>query len=274
MLTESSLHLEAGRGHEFSKESLEFTIGFGGESTFSTDSGENMGGLGSDKSEVKFLELRDFRGLELVEETSDTSVQNADLLLSGDGNVLLLLEELGKLLTSVEELLCSGIKIRTELGESGDFSVLSQLELHGTSDLFHGLDLSGRTDTGDGKTDVNSRADTFVEEFSLQEDLTISDGNHIGGNVSRHITSLGLNNRESCEGTVTVVLIHLGGTLEETRVEIENVTGVSLTTWGTSEKEGHLTVSDGLLGEIVINDKSVHTIVTEVLTDSASGVGS
>ena len=74
MLTESSLHLEAGRGHEFSKESLKFTVSLGGESTFSTDGGEDVGGLRSDESEVKFFELGDLGGLELVEETSDTSV--------------------------------------------------------------------------------------------------------------------------------------------------------------------------------------------------------
>jgi hypothetical protein len=55
-------------------------------------------------------------------------------------------------------------------------------------------------------------------------------------------------------------------------VKIEDITGVSLTTWGTSEEEGHLTVSDGLLGEIVVDDKSVHTVVTEVLTNSAARV--
>jgi len=233
-----------------------------------------VGVLGSDQSEVHFLELGDLRSLELVKETSDTSVQNADLFLSGDGNVLLLLEELGELLTSVEELLGGGIKIGTELGEGGDFSVLSELELEGTSDLLHGLDLGGGTDTGDGQTDVNGGANTLVEEFGFQEDLTISDGNNIGGNVGRHITSLGLNDGEGSEGTVTVVLVHLGGTLEETGMEIENITGVSLTTWGTSQKEGHLTVSNSLLGEIVIDDKSVHAVVTEVLTNSASGVGS
>ena len=56
-------------------------------------------------------------------------------------------------------------------------------------------------------------------------------------------------------------------------MEIENITGVSLTTWGTSQEEGHLTVSNSLLGEIVIDDKPVHAVVTEVLTNGASGVG-
>jgi len=83
---------------------------------------------------------------------------------------------------------------------------------------------------------------------------------------------LGLDNREGGKGAGTVVLVHLGCTLEEARVEIEHITWISLTTWGTSKQQGHLTVSDSLLGEIVVNNQTVHAIVTEVLTDSATGV--
>jgi hypothetical protein len=68
-----------------------------------------------------------------------------------------------------------------------------------------------------------------------------------------------------------VLVVHLGGTLEKTRVEVENVTGVSLTSWRTTEKEGHLTVRNGLLGEIVEDDDSVLAVVTEPLTHRASG---
>jgi len=233
-----------------------------------------MGSLGSDSCQVELFELGDFRCLQLVKETADTSVQDANLLLSGDWHILLLLEEFSKLLTSVQELLSGSVEIRTELGEGSDFSVLGQLELEGTGDLLHGLDLGGGTDTGHRETDIDGGADTLVEELSLQEDLTISDRDHIGGNVGRHITGLGLNDWESGKGTIAVVLVHLGSTLEETRVEIEDITGVGLTTWGTSEQEGHLTVSDGLLREIVVDDETVHTVITEVLTNSTARVGS
>jgi hypothetical protein len=186
---------------------------------------------------------------------------------------LVLVKELGKLLSSEEELLGGGIEIGTELGEGSDFSVLGKIELHGGSDLLHGLDLSGRSDTRDGKTDVNGGSDTLEEEFSFQEDLSISNGDDIGGDISGHITSLGLNDGEGSQRTTTVVLVHLGGTLEETGMEIENITGVSLTTWGTSQKERHLSVGNSLLGQIVIDDESVHSVVTEVFSEGASGVG-
>ncbi len=57
-------------------------------------------------------------------------------------------------------------------------------------------------------------------------------------------------------------------------MQIEYITRVSFTTWGTSEKQRHLTVSDGLLGKIVIDDKTVHSIITEVFSNSAARVRS
>ena len=35
-----------------------------------------------------------------------------------------------------------------------------------------------------------------------------------------------------------------------------------------------MTVGDGLLGEIVVDDESVHSVVTEELSHGAAGVGS
>lgn len=76
--------------------------------------------------------------------------------------------------------------------------------------------LGSRADTGHGKTDVDGGAHTTEEQFGFQEDLTISDGNDVGGtvkyvkyefvfmvdsnsHVGRHITTLGLDDGESSE---------------------------------------------------------------------------
>jgi hypothetical protein len=66
---------------------------------------------------------------------------------------------------------------------------------------------------------------------------------------------LGLNDGKGSQGSTTEFLAHLGSTLEETRVEVENITGVSLTTGRTTEQEGHLTVCDGLLRQVIIDDE-------------------
>ena len=56
--------------------------------------------------------------------------------------------------------------------------------------LFHGLCLGSGADTRDRQADVDSRSDTLVEELSLQEDLSVSDGNDVGWDVSGHVTGL------------------------------------------------------------------------------------
>ena len=270
----SRLHLKAGGRKELLDESLEVSLGLVRNVTFGLDGGGDLRSLGVDGLEVHLLELADLFGLDLVEVATHAGEEDAGLLLDGHGHVLLLLEELSELLTSVEELLSGGIQIGTELGEGSDLTILGQLELEGTGKLLHGLDLGGRTDTGHGQTDVNGRADTLMEQLGLEEDLAVRDRDHIGGDVGRHITGLGLNDGKGGEGTGTVVLVHLGCAFEQTGVEIEDITGVSLTTGGSSEEEGHLTVGDGLLGQIVVDDESVLGVVTEVLADGATGVGS
>ena len=60
--------------------------------------------------------------------------------------------------------------------------------------------------------------------------------------------------------------VHLGCTLEQTGVEIENVTRVGLTTRGTTQKKGHLTVSYGLFGQIVVDDQCMFAVVSEIFS--------
>lgn len=139
--------------------------------------------------------------------------------------------------------------------------------------MLHSFDLSSRTDARYRKTDVDGGTHSLVEELGFEENLAVGNGDNVRGNVGRHITGLGLDNGEGGQGAVAVVLVHLGRTLEQTGVEIENIAGVGLTTGGTSEQKGHLAVGDGLLGEIVVNDEAVHSVVAEVLADGAARVG-
>ena len=63
-------------------------------------------------------------------------------------------------------------------------------------------------------------------------------------------------------------------TLKETGVKVENVTGVGLTTWGPPQEQGHLSVGDGLFGQIVENDKGVLTVITEEFAHGAARIRS
>merc|ERR1712142_683347 len=193
-----------------------------------------------------FFEVNNFFWFDSIEVTSDTSVNDTDLLSDRHWLVLILLQKFGKTLTTRKKLLSGGIHIGTELSEGSDFTILGQIQFHGTGNLLHGLHLGGRSDTGDGKTDVNGGTDTLEEKFVFQEDLSVSDRNDVGGNVSGHISGLGLNDGEGGEGASSALVGHLGCTFEKTGVEVEDVTGVGLTSWGTTEKEGHLSVGNSL----------------------------
>merc|ERR1740131_170858 len=223
--------------------------------------------------EESFLKVGDLGGVQFVEESPDTAVDDGDLLLDGHGHVLTLLQQLGQSDTTVKQLLGGSIKIRAELGKGSDLTVLGKLKLHRTGHLLHRLGLGSRTDTGHGQTDVNGGTNTLVEQLGLQEDLSVSDGNDIGGDVGRHITGLGLNDGEGSQGTTAHGVRHLGSSLQQTGVKVENVTGVGLTTWGTSQQQRHLSVGYGLLGQVVKDDDSVHAIVSEVFTHGTAGIG-
>ena len=138
------------------------------------------------------------------------------LIFNGHGHVLTLLQQFGQTHTTVQQLLGGSIQIGTELGESSNLTVLSQLQFHGTGHLLHGLGLGSGTHTGHRQTDVNGGTDTLVEQLSFQEDLTIGNGDDIGWNVGGHITSLGLNHGQSGQRTTTHGGRHLGGTLQQT----------------------------------------------------------
>jgi hypothetical protein len=131
-----------------------------------------------------------------VEKTVDTSVDDGDLDLHSQRLVLALLKELSETRATGEQEAGGSVEIGTELRESGDLTVLSEVELERTGELLHDLAvtfvnincflslaenarLGSGADTRDGKTDVNGRTDTTEEEFSLQEDLTIGDGNDL-----------------------------------------------------------------------------------------------
>jgi len=251
---------------------LESGLALGGKGTLLSD-GVQKRLLGvTDVSEVFGLKVGDVTRGDLVQVTSDTAEDAGDLFGDVHRRVLGLLEELGKSNTSVEELLGGGVHIGTELGEGGDLTILGKIELHGTSDLLHGLELGSGTDSGDGKTDVNGWTDTLVEELGLQEDLTVGNGNDVGGDISGHITGLGLNDWQGSKRTGTFIVGHLGSSLQETAMEVEDITRVGLTSWGSSEKEGHLSVGDGLLGKIVVHDEGVLGVVTEPLAHGAARV--
>merc|ERR1712168_75723 len=137
------------------------------------------------------FEVNNFFWFDSIEVTSDTSVNDTDLLSDRHWLVLILLQKFGKTLTTRKKLLSGGIHIGTELSEGRD------------------------------------------------------------------ITSLGFDDWKGGQGTSSEIIRDLGCTFQKTRVEVENITWVGFTSWWTSQKKRHLTVSNSLFGQIVIEDDSV-----------------
>ena len=80
------------------------------------------------------------------------------------------------------------------------------LETQLTGNFLHSLCLRGGTYAGDGDTHVNSRADTLVEEFRLQVNLTVGDRNNVSWNVCRDIAELRFNDRQSSQRTTAELI--------------------------------------------------------------------
>jgi hypothetical protein len=151
---------------------------------------------------------------------------------------------------------------------------LGQIKFHGTGNLFHSFKLGSGTDSGDRQTNVNSWSNTFVEQFSFQENLTVSNGNDVGWDIGGDITSLGFNDWKSGQGSSAHFVGHFSGSFQQSGVQVEDITWVSFSSWWSSEKEGHLSVGDGLFGQIIVHDEGVSSVISEPFSHGASRVWS
>ena len=71
-----------------------------------------------------------------------------------------------------------------------------------------------------------------------------------------------------------ILLVHAGSALEQTRVQVEDVTRVGFAARRAAQQQRHLTIGPGLLGQVIIDDQGILATVAEVLTHRAAGVGS
>jgi hypothetical protein len=81
------------------------------------------------------FEICDPAGVNLVQISSHTAINDGNLILNGHGDILALFKQFSQPDATVQQLLGTGVKIRSELGEGRDLTVLSQLKLHGTGNL-------------------------------------------------------------------------------------------------------------------------------------------
>jgi len=116
-------------GHEINDDLVQGLVGGLAQHTVGSDGGQQvlLGSLNVLKEGL--LEVCDPGGVDFVEEPSDTAVDDDNLVLNGHRHILALLQQLSQPHTSVQELLGSGVKIGTELGEGSDLTVLAKPQI-------------------------------------------------------------------------------------------------------------------------------------------------
>ena len=206
-----------------------------------------------------------------IEIAVDARVDHADLLLHLQRRELRLLQKLGQSRAASEQALRRGIEIGAELGESRHLAVLRELALDAARDLLHRLGLRRGADARHREADVHRRPDALIEQIGLEEDLAIRDGDDIGRNVGRHVVGLRLDHRQRGQRAALVVVVHLGGALEQARMQIEHVARIGFAARRAAQQQRHLAIGDGLLGKIVIDDHRVHAVVAEIFAHGAAG---
>ena len=127
----------------------------------------------------------------------DHGIEDADLVGHFYAGIGALLQNSHDPLTQVKTGLCVCVQVRAELGKALQLPVLGVEQLQRAGYLFHSLDLGIATNTGNGNAGVHGGHNAGVEQLGLQEDLTVGDGDDVGGNVGRNVACLGLDDGQS-----------------------------------------------------------------------------
>ena len=112
-----------------------------------------------------------------------------------------------------------------------------------------------------------------MEQFGFQENLAVGDGNHVGGDVGRHVARLGFNQGQGGDGASAVLGRHAGRTLQQAGVQVEHVAGIRLASRRTADQQRQGAVGHGVLAQVVVDDQHVLALLTEILGHGAAGIG-
>ena len=215
---------------------------------------EDGGVLAAQVGQQRLLERLDLVERHRIEIAVDAGVDHADLLFHLERRELRLLQQLGQARAAVQQALGGGVEVGAELREGRHLAVLRQLALDLAGDLLHRLGLGRRAHARHRQADVHGRADALVEQVGLEEDLAVGDRDHVGRDVGRHVVGLRLDDRQRRQRALAGGVAHLGGALQQARVEIEHVARIGFAARRAAQQQRHLAVGDGLLGKVVIDD--------------------
>ncbi|MBG9885595.1 hypothetical protein ABE10_03120, partial [Bacillus toyonensis] len=220
------------------------------------------------------LEAEHVLDLDRVELAVRAGPDRDDLVLDRVRRVLRLLEQLGQARASGELPTRGGIEVGREHREGLERTVLRQLQLQCAGHFLDRLHLGVAADTRDRDAHVDRRTLVGVEEVGLEEDLSVGDRDHVGRDVGRDVVRLGLDDRQAGHRSGAEVVGQLRATLEQTRVQVEDVARVGLAPGRAAKEQRHGTISLGLLRQVVEDDEDVLAAVHPVLADRRARVRS
>ena len=128
----------------------------------------------------------------------------------------------------------------------------------------------------------------MVEEVRHQVNLSVGDGNHVRRDIGGYVACLCLDDGQCGQRAAAFHLafqavgqvVHLAGhfllvddlrgALQQTGVQVEDVARIGLTSGGSAQNQRHLTIGNGLFGQVVIDHQGVAAGVAEVLADGGA----
>ena len=212
--------------YQFFDSGLEGCFGLGFKLTAGSDSLKDLGVTNVHVLEQAGFKFGNIGYIDVGEITVGYGIDDADLMRNLDRGVVLLLQYRNDALTLIKTILGVLIKVGAELSEALQLTILRVEQLQAAGNLLHGLDLCVTADSGYGDTGVYSGHNAGVEKLSLKEDLTVGNGNDVGGNVCGNVTGLSLDDGQSGKAAAAELIGKLCGTLQQSGVEVEYVAGV------------------------------------------------
>ncbi len=125
----------------------------------------------------------------------------------------------------------------------------------------------------DGAADIDRGEYARFEQGRREVDLAVCDRDQIGRNVGGDVLRFGLDDRQGGERSAAQFGAQTGRPLEQSGMDVEDVSGKGLASRGTPEQERQLAVGAGVLREIVVDDQHVTAAGHELLGDAGRGVG-
>ena len=140
-------------------------------------------------------------------------------------------------------------------------------------DGFHRLGLRRRTDARDRDADVDRGPDALEEQRRRQVDLPVRNRNEVRRNIRRDVARLRFDDGQCRDGAAAFFIGELRRTLEQARVQEEDVAGVRFAAGRTAQEQRNFAIRDRVFRQIVVDDEDVFARVHEVFGHRAARVG-